>query len=175
LDNYPDRTAYLCDAIDSLGLPHDAAILELGCACGRNLAELHRRGYRNLTGVDVSPGYVQALWQLHPELAAYSIIIAPAEQVVAGLNDNAMDAVFSLACLMHIPPENEWAFAEIARIARHVVCLEHETASNRLAFPRDYGAIFTALGFTELRSEFCNTDNAHMREYRLRIFRKERP
>lgn len=43
-----ERIAQLCS------LPSDGAILELGCAKGYVLAEFHRAGYEDVTGVDIS-------------------------------------------------------------------------------------------------------------------------
>ena len=40
-------------------LPADGRILDLGCGAGRTTFGLHDEGYRNLIGVDFSPGLIR--------------------------------------------------------------------------------------------------------------------
>jgi 2-polyprenyl-3-methyl-5-hydroxy-6-metoxy-1,4-benzoquinol methylase len=37
-------------------VPYDASIIDIGCGTGAVIARLYKQGYRNLTGVDFSPG-----------------------------------------------------------------------------------------------------------------------
>lgn len=173
LDRYPERTAYLCDAVEGTGVKHNAPILELGCACGRNLAALHRRGFSDLRGVEIADAPVEVLRTIHPELAAYPIIIAPAEEALPLFSTKSIAVTFSLACMMHFHPSvADEAFRHIVRITSgHIVLLEHETASNDLAFPRNYQEVFEPLGCAQVRTEMCNRDNQHMRSYRLRVLK----
>ena len=47
-------------------VPLDARILDVGCAQGHLLAALHRVGYRNLTGIDVSTELIRSARRLVP-------------------------------------------------------------------------------------------------------------
>ena len=51
---------------------------------------------------------------------------SPLEDVIAEVGDDAYDAVFTMAVLMHILPESEWVFAEMVRITKkHLIVIEH--------------------------------------------------
>ena len=54
--------------IQTLNLKKRHRILDLGCGTGRHLRELHRRGYRYLTGVDVSAAALQQAKNLNPDI-----------------------------------------------------------------------------------------------------------
>src|SRR5207253_260996 len=64
-------------------VPTSAGILENRCNVGRNLSFLHRAGYRNVAGVEISPHAVEFLRETYPELADRPIHVGPAEDVLA--------------------------------------------------------------------------------------------
>src|SRR5579864_2768829 len=64
-------------------IPHvpnpDARILEIGCATGHLLAVLKEQGYKNVQGVDSSPGCAKAAWNLYGiPVEAHTILDIPA-------------------------------------------------------------------------------------------------
>ncbi len=58
----PERTGLEVDAlVKTLSLTPADRILDLGCGWGRHLAELKRRGFTNLVGVDVQGAFLEPL------------------------------------------------------------------------------------------------------------------
>lgn len=55
MENTAHFYRWVAQAVERYGLDRDAAILDAGCGPGALLEELHRRGYRNLAGLDFSP------------------------------------------------------------------------------------------------------------------------
>ena len=56
----PERTRLEVDAlVRALGLTPSERVLDLGCGWGRHLAELRRRGFTNLVGVDVQGAFLE--------------------------------------------------------------------------------------------------------------------
>jgi SAM-dependent methyltransferase len=54
-ENFTRGTAGECDFIEQeIGFDKETKILDLGCGTGRHLIELAERGYKNLTGIDLS-------------------------------------------------------------------------------------------------------------------------
>lgn len=51
---YLENPTFFVDLIQSLNLPMDAAIIDVGCGESRLLESLHQLGYHQLTGVDIS-------------------------------------------------------------------------------------------------------------------------
>ena len=81
----PERTEHEVDAlIQALGLAPAERILDLGCGWGRHLAELQKRGFTNLVGVDVQGAFLEPLEG-----------VTMLEREAAGLEFNAeFDAVY---------------------------------------------------------------------------------
>lgn len=87
------------DIVDLLAAhaPPGASVLDVGCATGGLLAELQRRGYTNLFGVDPSPSAARAVTRLHG---------VPARCLTIGqLGDMSeqFDAVLLTGVLEHLP------------------------------------------------------------------------
>lgn len=54
--------------LEVLGIPKDAAILELGCGYGRVLKHLYEQGYHNLTGIDFSEKLIERAKGILPQV-----------------------------------------------------------------------------------------------------------
>lgn len=147
-------------------------ILEVGCNVGRNLNYLREQGYQNLSGIEISEEAVMAMKETFPELAeAAHIMNAPVEQIIKRLPSNSYDLVFSMAVLLHIHPDSDWVFEEMARISRdYIITVEAERASGWHIFPRNYKAIFEDLGFKQVTES--NAKAAGLKAYTLRVFKK---
>ncbi len=59
-DNTIERTEYLIKIISKY-FNHDIKILELGCNVGRNLNNLYKDNYLNLTGVEINPDAIKLM------------------------------------------------------------------------------------------------------------------
>ncbi len=130
------------------------SILEIGCGTGRNLVALKKAGFKKLTGIEISLKTVEVGRAHFPEYKKIQTIIGPAEKMIDEVGD--FDVIYTQGCLMHIPPEHEWLFAEIAKKARKVI-MTSEGESLRVesehAWNRDYKVIFEALGWVEVEME----------------------
>jgi SAM-dependent methyltransferase len=130
------------------------SVLEVGCNAGANLEGLREQGYGRLTGVEINDAALQELRRAFPELAAVADLRAgAANEVLAGVADDSIDVVFSMAVLLHVHPSSHEVLAQMVRIARRYVCvIEAETATAAYVFPRNYRRVFERLGCTEVRS-----------------------
>ncbi len=63
--DYDDVTLFLDRAVE--GLHPEAAILDVGCGSGRHLVHLARRGFKNLSGIDLSDFGIRNLRQHLPQ------------------------------------------------------------------------------------------------------------
>lgn len=140
---YPVRSAYLVDLVRRY-LDPGSTILEPGCNMGRNVAALREAGY-TVHGIDVSP--------YAPRWGNGIQTIAAEDYLPTAPN---YDAIITMAFLEHVPGESEFIFEHIARLAnRLIVTIEDEATSITQQgmpyhIPRDYGRIFTALGWKEV-------------------------
>ena len=50
------------------GVSPDARVLDYGCGYGRVMAELSKHGFRDVSGVDLSPALIERGRQLRPDL-----------------------------------------------------------------------------------------------------------
>lgn len=158
-----------------------AAILEMGCGSGRHLAHLRDHGFGNLTGIDINDRSFSVLGEQYPRLAETGTFHTGAiEELLPEFDDDAFDVVYSVETLQHIHPDDEWVFAEFARITTDLlVTAENEgngpTRGRAEApvsyvddeFPlyhRDWKAVFTDKGFAQLIREPTSRDT-------IRVFR----
>lgn len=129
------------------------SVLELGCNAGTNLNRLRELGFERLRGVEINAAAIEEMGRAYPELAERAEIVnGSLEGSLAAMPDDSVDAVFTMAVLIHLHPTSVEVFEQMVRIARGYVCvLELETASNSYVFPRNYLRLFERLGCTELR------------------------
>ncbi len=52
---FVSRRRGIAQLIKNLDLPRDASILDMGCSSGRMISKLNSMGYKNVTGIDISP------------------------------------------------------------------------------------------------------------------------
>lgn len=172
----PDETSErLGDAIDA-ACGRDAAVLELGCSAGRHLAHLHERGFDSLAGIEINRDAVKVMAQTYPALYQSSTIHDAAfQEVLPAFEDDAFDVAFSVETLQHVHPDDEWVFAELARVAGVVVTVENEDASDGDVtyvnddlplYHRDWHAIFSDLGLVEVETQDLGRDTLRVFEPR---------
>ncbi|AOW79630.1 hypothetical protein HTSR_0430 [Halodesulfurarchaeum formicicum] len=172
-----DKTDAVRAALDRHLAGPDPAILEVGSSAGRHLAGLLEAGYTDLTGVELNPEAKPVMEETYPELASQGTFHFEAiESVVSEFVDDAFDVVYSVETLQHVHPDDDWVFEALARIAGDlIVTVENEGSAEEGEsvnyindeFPlyyRDWGAIFTAFGFEQVKVEVGDRDT-------IRVFR----
>lgn len=175
----PDETSALVREHLDEAVGADAAVLEVGCSCGRHLAHLHEHGYRDLHGVDVNAETRDVMADAYPDLAAdVTVYVDAAENVLPGFENGRFDAVYSVETLQHIPPDSEWVFGELARVAADVLATVENEGDHRdpgdpdvsyvdgevPLYYREFHDVFTGLGLEEVHAETAGRDT-------LRVFR----
>lgn len=93
----------------------DGRILDVGCGYGRILGELYGLGYRNLVGIDFSPGMIERGKRQFPQL---DLRVKKDEAI--DLPDESVDAVLLFAVLTCIRSDEEQAalVGEISRVLK---------------------------------------------------------
>jgi len=99
LRNRPFAAGIISDWIPD----RDARILDIGCAAGGLLAELKRRGYNNLLGLDPSPACARAAKEMH----GIEVMTAPLSKIPRKIG--SFDLVIFGSVLEHLPDLNETA------------------------------------------------------------------
>lgn len=145
----------------------DASVLELGCSSGRHLAHLHDAGYRDLWGIEINEAAGDVMRETYPDLASDGRFRFEAiEDVVGEFAEDRFDAVFSVETLQHIHPDDDWVFAEVARIADELVVTAEIEAEAEVTYVkdsvplyhRDWRATFTGLGLEEITAAEVGRD-----------------
>ena len=174
LDDGAKRSRLLVRSVSAC-VPPSSKIFELGCNVGRNLAFLHRAGYCRLHGLEVNEHAIDLFHTHFPNAAAVSTVYrGAAEDLISGLPDRAFDLSFTMAVLEHIHSENEWIFEHLARITKTwLLTIEDEVTWSWRHFPRDYRAIFEALGFYETNQVRLNhRKHGLASNFRARVFKR---
>jgi SAM-dependent methyltransferase len=168
-----DRSRFLTDIVNR-HVPHQAPILEIGCNVGRNLHYLAGAGFTNLSGIEINEEAVRLLRATFPELEqTLRLWNEPVENAITKFHDRQFGLVYTMAVLEHIHPDSEWIFAEMARITGDVLMtIEDEHGVSWRHFPRDYGAIFQALGLQQVEVRGCDDIEGLGADFRARVFKK---
>ena len=149
-------TSGVTEALQRHGVTPDMSIMELGSGTGRNLAGLIRAGYHNVYGLDISQAAIDAGRAQWPELENVPTICGPIESVIGMLD--TYDAIYTQGLFMHLDYSADWIFPVIASKARHLLMtieVEDWQEERPHCWRRDYGAIFTGLGWREVESGHC--------------------
>lgn len=148
-----DRSGFLLEMVRRYARP-GASVLEIGCNAGRNLALLYANGWRDLTGVEISPGALELLTRTYPEMARrITLINAPVEEVIRSFRPAQFHVTFTMAVLEHVHARSEWIFPEIARITGScLITIEDEQGTSWRHFPRNYQDVFERCGWTQLEA-----------------------
>lgn len=129
-----DRSKYLLEVFEKHQIPKDASILEIGAGDWRNIDALRRAGYKNAIGIDKEP---QA--EVIPPMA------------IEDMPSREFDVIFTMSCLFLIP---EPPYEKIAQMAKkYLITIEGETTKGNGVIGRDYGEIFTKLGFEQIEHQ----------------------
>jgi SAM-dependent methyltransferase len=143
-----ERSEYLVNLLLSIGVYNQDTILEIGCNSGRNLMHLWKAGYRHLMGIEINPEAVKLMHDKLPYLKA-DVRVGPVEQVLPQIE--TVDVIVTLAVLVHIHPESEFIFGEMAdRAGRFIVTIEDERTDGARHFARNYQGVFENLGMRQI-------------------------
>lgn len=158
------RSFFLADIMHDK-IPGDTKIVEIGSGIGRNLSILHEVGYKNLAGIEPNKQSLvigeSKLYQPHWKITN--------KFVQDCIKDMDAECYISMAVLMHIHPDHDWVFEEIAK-AKYLVTIEMEKGTEGYAFihPRNYKEIFK--DHEVLHEEKVMLDKSQM--YEARVYKK---
>jgi hypothetical protein len=126
------RSEFLLEVFKDFVAP-EWAILEIGYGDKRNLNYLVSHGYPHVDGIDKKDGC--SIEEFEPR--------------------DEYDVVFSMSTLFLIPPENNWVFEKIAKMAKkYIITIEGENVGYRGdLFERNYADVFKPYGFEEVLSQ----------------------
>lgn len=148
-DNYADQTEdvrLLAAEVAARVSRPDAAVLDLGCNCGRCLASAADLGLTNLHGVDINPAAIERMTEIFPVLdgkvtAQRDFFQRFLENADAG----AYEIVFTRGATVELVHPSFALVRELCRVAREYVVLM--IRENGFAYPRDWIGEFEASGF----------------------------
>jgi len=160
----PDATSEWVVGAVTARLDETATVLEIGCSSGRHLERFRRAGFDSLAGIELNPEALTVMRETFPELAARATFHhGDAEAILADWETDAVDVVYSVETLQHLPATT---FDEIARVAGElIVTAENEgdaassdgvigevtqVADGVPLYFRDWGRVFERRGFTQL-------------------------
>jgi SAM-dependent methyltransferase len=160
---YQNVTNFVCEMMLRYVAPHES-ILELGSGTGRNLAGLHLVGYSDLYGIEISPATIEVGRKHWDVMNKIPIWCGAIEDAITTLQ--AMDCIFTVGTLMHLPPSSEWVFEQIAKKARkYIMTIELETSGmdtlpiapggQVFGWLRNYSQIFSGFGWDEIEFQTC--------------------
>jgi SAM-dependent methyltransferase len=143
--------------LSEYGIDRNWRILEIGCNCGRNLDYLSRKGYTRVAGVEINPAAVEHAWRVLPHVAK-NMVVSDAQSFLAMSKPKTWDVIFTQSILMHVPPEDSYLFGQMARVAdKMILTCEVEMGQRgdlmRHKFARNYGEVFTKLGWKQVHAE----------------------
>ena len=148
--DHPYRTEYLVGLFEKFVGMSDS-ILEIGSNVGRNLNGLWRTGYRDLSGIEINENAVVLMEETYSDMPA-RVAIGRAEDAIVLCT--SVDVIFSMCVLMHIHPDSEFIFKEMARVAnKYIITIEDEVKETWRHCPRNYKEVFEPFGFEQVFEE----------------------
>lgn len=136
----------LIDMVAERAAAPDAALLDIGCNCGRHLAALADQGFTNLHGIDINQRAIGVMSEWFPQLVGR-------HQAEAGLiqtylprqADRSFDIVFTRGATVELIHPSYPLVQELARVAdRYVILMIQE---NMHGYPRLWTWEFLQNGF----------------------------
>jgi 2-polyprenyl-3-methyl-5-hydroxy-6-metoxy-1,4-benzoquinol methylase len=152
-------------------------ILELGCNSGRNLKALYDQGFTRLGGIDISEKALEVMKDVNNDIYMNCDIYAgEIEEILANLQDDEYDMIFTMATLMCIHPASDFIFDIIKKKSlKYILTIEFEkdVESNRI-FGRDYKAVFEDENWKEIETEIVG-DQADpiIKNFTYRLFKRK--
>jgi len=179
IENYLDKernkgkSEAILKKIYSTNIDKTLPVLEIGCNAGRNLNYLFENGFTNLYGIEINPTAIKILKEKFPEMGSKTkFFIGALEDEIEKITNNQIYLTFTMGVLQHIHPESNWVFKEISRItSNYIITFENESLYTIGGnFPRDYGKIFTELGWKLISTSIYVHNNLPVA---VRVLKKE--
>lgn len=102
-------------------------ILEVGCNCGGNLNFLHKKGFKNLSGFDIS---VKSIEFGKNKFKNINLDCSDAIDYLSNLKKDSYDLVFSVGCLINIKIHNKEECLQVIdhmkRVSREYVMIKEK-------------------------------------------------
>jgi len=167
------KSEALLKKIYSINKDKTLPVLEIGCNAGRNLNYLFESGFTNLYGIEINPTAIKILKEKFPEMGSKTkFFIGALEDEIEKITNNQIYLTFTMGVFQHIHPESNWVFKEISRItSNYIITFENESLYTIGGnFPRDYGKIFTELGWKLISTSIYVHNNLPVA---VRVLKKE--
>jgi SAM-dependent methyltransferase len=146
-----DSALLLLDWVERVCPDRDGPILDLGCNCGRHLAELAARGYRNLIGVDVMRSALALFAEQAPDVFNKAEIHHDLFQRFLSRQPDARFAViYSHGSTIELVHPSFDIVGHMCRVARGHICL---ILNENELYRRAWVAQFARSGFALIRGE----------------------
>jgi len=133
----------------------DGIVIDLGCGTGRAIVLLKQFfPHMKFIGLDFNPSQVEL--KLCPEVALWDI-------TESGLPK--ADFLYTMTCLMHVPPDEiEDFFGIMAHSVPKMLLLETDIGGNSYCFPHDYPGLFAKF---DCKYEVVDTTNGGISKFFL--------
>ena len=155
-EEYNHISEQIVRMLEASGADKEWRVLEVGCNCGRNIGHMLRAGYKNIEGVEINPQAVEYARTYCPE-AANRMTVADAQSFLAMKPTDYYDLIYTQSILMHIPPEDDYLFGQMTRVASKMLFVsEVEVQGGNLLrhkYNRNYKDVFEALGWKQVLHE----------------------
>jgi len=122
------------------------SILDLGCNCGYYLSLLKKEGYRNLSGIDISPAAIQ-YGKEHLGLSDVVLMVGSFEEILPkfAADGTQFDLVYTLGATIEIVHPSFDIIDHICKISKRFVVLIINESSH--SYPRFWEYEFNRNGF----------------------------
>jgi len=122
-----ERSIYLADLITKY-LHKESKILEIGCNVGRNLNCLHKKSFKNLSGVEINRDAIELMSKTYPSLhKTAKIYVSSIEDWITNISECNFDLIYTVAVLEHIHWDSEFIFNIMKKIsAKYIITIEDE-------------------------------------------------
>jgi SAM-dependent methyltransferase len=142
------RSQALLTIFEEIGVDRSASVLEIGCNAGCNLRHLWNAGYHCLYGIEINRAAVDLMVERYPGVWA-QVANGPVEDLLAEVPP--VDVIFTMAVLMHLHPDSEFVFGEMAgKTRKYLLTIENESTMGPRHHARNYQAVFEGLGMQQV-------------------------
>jgi SAM-dependent methyltransferase len=141
----------LLDWVQRVCPDRDAAILDLGCNCGRHLVELAARGYRNLIGVDAMRSALALFAERTPDIFNKTEIHHDLfQRFLARQPDARFEVTYSHGSTIELVHPSFDVVAHMCRVTQGHICL---ILNENELYRRDWIEQFARAGFALVHAE----------------------
>ena len=143
----------IVEMLEMVGADKEWKVLEVGCNCGRNMVHMLEAGYENIEGVEINPEAVEHAREYFPGVAGM-MTVSDAQSFLAMKPSECYDLILTQSILMHVPPEDDYLFKQIARVSSKMLFISEVEVQignlRRHKYDRNYREVFEALGWRQV-------------------------